>query len=127
MSASGHVPSGETPKDSLIREAKEELGLNVNKRELKLLGKFWRNEFYRKDFIENELDYIYILEKDINIDKIKIQKEEVEQVKYISLETFKNMIQTKKAVARKNVWDYLFKYINTKTGGEHGYKTNSTK
>lgn len=111
MSASGHIPSGENPEDSLVREVQEELGINVKLNELKLLGKFWRNEIYRQDFVENELDYIYILEKNIDINKVKIQKEEVEQVKYIDVETFKNMLKQKKAVTRKGVWLALFKFI----------------
>ena len=62
MSASGHVPSGQTPEESLQREIKEELGLNISSKHFTLLGKFWRNEAYNDGkFIENELIYIYAL------------------------------------------------------------------
>lgn len=114
MSASGHVPSNESPLNSLLREIEEELGINVTEQELFLLGKFWRNETYSKDFIENELDYIYVCEKDLPINKITIQKEEVEDVQWISTDNFKILLNNGNAVKRKDVWDCLFKYLENK-------------
>ncbi len=38
MSASGHIPSGETPEKSLVREIKEEIGVGVLPSQLKPLG-----------------------------------------------------------------------------------------
>lgn len=111
MSASGHVTSGQTPQDSLIREIKEELGLEVKKTELKLLGKFWRHETYRPDFIENELDYIYIVNKFIEISQIKVQEEEVEDVAWLSVDKFKDMLNVGKAVKRNGVWETLFEKL----------------
>lgn len=111
MSASGHILSGESPILSLTREVKEELGISVNQEELFLLGKFWRNEVHNKTFIENELDYIFLLNKDIDTNLLKIQKDEVEDVKWIKLSEFKVLIDNKKAVARNQVWDELFKYL----------------
>ena len=111
MSASGHVQSGQGLIESLLREVKEELDLDIKEEELKLLGKFWRHEVHRSDFIENELDYIYILEKDVDINKIKVQKEEVEQVAWISFSKFKEMLENGEAVSRVGVWDALFEYM----------------
>ena len=111
MSASGHVPSGESPLDSLIREVDEELGLSIKPEKLKLLGKFWRNEIYSPSFIENELDYIYVTELNVDINNISIQKEEVERVAWINTDEFKNMLRERRAVNRKGVWDELFKYL----------------
>lgn len=111
MSASGHVPAGESPLESLQREVKEEIGLDFKKSEFKLLGKFWRNEIYRKDFIENELDYIYIAYRDVDISKIKIQKEEVEAVAWLKVDQFKQMMTESKVVRRKEVWGKLFEYL----------------
>ena len=111
LSASGHIQSEQTPINSIIREIKEELGIDIKKNELYLLGKFWRNEIHKEDFIENELDYIYVCEKDIDISNIIIQKEEVEDVKWISINDFKILLESNRAVKRKDVWDCLFKYI----------------
>ena len=111
LSSSGHIPSGQTPIQSLIREVKEELGIDVKETDLSLLGKFWRNEIHKEDFIENELDYIYVCEKDIDISNLIIQKEEIEDVKWISINDFKILLEGNRAVKRKDVWDCLFKYI----------------
>lgn len=111
LSASGHIQSGQTPIDSLIREIKEELGVKVEENELFLLGIFWRNETHENDFIENELDYIYVCKKDISLNSITIQKEEVENVAWISINNFKILLKNNQAVKRKDVWDFLFKYL----------------
>jgi len=111
MSASGHISSGESPILSLTREVEEELGIFINQEELVLLGKFWRHEIHNTTFIENELDYIYLLNKNIDTNLLKIQKDEVEDVKWIKLSEFKALIDNKKAVARRQVWDELFKYL----------------
>ena len=112
ISASGHIPSGETPLNSLIREAEEELGLTFNPDEFTLLGKFWRHEVYSEDFIENELDYIYIIEKNIDLKDITIQEEEVENAAYIEVTEFKNMLKNRQAVNREGVWEEFFKYLD---------------
>lgn len=78
---------------------------------MKLLGKFWRHEIYNENFIENELDYIYVCIKNIDINLIHVQQEEVEKVGWIDISTFKKMIKNKTAVKRNKVWDALFRYI----------------
>ncbi len=103
----GHVASGETLIESLIREIKEEIGINIKEDEIKLLSKYWRKEKYREDFIENELDYIYILDKNIDIKDIKVQEEEVDDVKWIDLTDFKEMLKRGEIVKRQVWQDFL--------------------
>ncbi len=98
----------------MIREVKEEIGLQLEKTEFELLGKFWRHEVHQEDFIENELDYIYIVRKYVDLSDIKIQKEEVEDIAWIEIKDFKDMILNGKVVKRKQVWDKLFKYLELK-------------
>ena len=119
MSASGHIPSGETPVASLKREVKEELGIDIEEKEMILLGKFWRHEKHREDFIENELDYIYVTFKNVDLKKIKVQQEEVEKVNWISVQDFKKKLADKTAVQRNGVWDALFEYIERKQEKSH--------
>lgn len=114
MSASGHITAGETPLSSLVREVEEEIGLKIKETEFQLLGKFWRNEVYREDFIENELDYIYIINKDVDVSKVQIQKEEVENIAWIEMEAFKKMIDDGRVVKRKEVWKKFFEYLEDK-------------
>lgn len=112
LSASGHIPSSETPEESLIREMEEEIGLNVAKNELKLLGIYKRQELHNNgEFIENEYDYIYILEKDIDTSAIKLQEEEVEQIKFVSIESLSKLLENSEVVKRVGVWYDLIDYI----------------
>lgn len=110
MTASGHVNAGESPIGSLLREVKEEVGLDISEEELKLLGKYWRHEVHRDDFIENELDYIYILDRIVPIEDIKLQEEEVEDIRWVSKNQFETMLENGEIV-RREVWKDLLKIL----------------
>ena len=72
---SGHPKFGESSIDGMITEIEEEIGIKVEKEELTLV-----TTQRRKDkFVD-----IYYMEKDIDIESIKLQKEEVSDVKYLT-------------------------------------------
>ena len=70
----------------MIREIKEELGLDVMPEDLKLLysGKSDKRQFFFD---------IYYLKKDININDLSLQKEEVERVEWHSLAEIKTLVE----------------------------------
>ena len=53
ISAAGHVDAGETPLESAVREAKEELGLDVDPEALRFLFTM------RTPLAPNEIDFVY--------------------------------------------------------------------
>ena len=72
----GHVQSGETDFTvSMRRELKEEIGLSVTKSELKLL----RIRRYPHKFT-----LLYMLKSNIPIEMLRLQKEEVESVQWMT-------------------------------------------
>ena len=82
----GHPKAGETPIEGIITEVKEELGL----------------DFSKEDFIEydsgcdgKECYKMYFVNKDINLEDITIQKEELSEVKWFSMNTLKEMVKNK--------------------------------
>lgn len=83
----GHPVSGETSKQGIVTEIKEELGVNVIEENIKLFKTIKTED----DFVD-----IYYLKEDIDIKKIKIQKEEVEDVKWASIDEIERMINEKK-------------------------------
>ena len=79
----GHVDSGETPFEAIKREVKEELGINVDNEDIKELGYM---------LYDIPLRYMFYLNKDIDINDIKVQTEEVEFVKYMSIDEINEII-----------------------------------
>ena len=82
----GHPKSGETPLEGIITEVKEELGL----------------DFSNENFIEydsgcdgTDCYKMYFVNKDINLNDIIIQKEELSEVRWLSMDELKHMVETK--------------------------------
>lgn len=73
----GHPKAGETSLEGIIEEVREELGLDVSNDNLVLFKTNTNND----QFFD-----LYYLEKDIDINDIKIQKEEVAGVKWATKE-----------------------------------------
>ena len=79
----GHPKSGESSLEGIVTEIKEELGLTVNQNELTLFKTIQTED----DFVD-----LYYLKKNINIEDIKIQDEEVEKVMWASREVINKLI-----------------------------------
>lgn len=79
----GHVKSGQTFNEAIIEEVKEELGLDISKEKFELV--------YTEKFDFAFMD-VYYLEKNINILDIKVQEEEVEFVKWLSIDEINDLI-----------------------------------
>ena len=78
----GHPKSGETPIEGIITEVKEELGL----------------DFSKENFIEydsgcdgKDCYKMYFVTKDINVDDIIIQEEELSEVRWFSMDELIHM------------------------------------
>ena len=82
-STGGHVDVGETPLTSIIREIKEELGIDVDSGELEYLGFL---------LYDKPIRFMYYLKKDIDIKDVVVQEQEVEFVKYMSIDEIKEII-----------------------------------
>ena len=81
----GHPKSGETPIEGIITEVKEELGL----------------DFSKENFIEydsgcdgKDCYKMYFVTKDININDITIQQEELSEVRLLTMDELKGMVNS---------------------------------
>ncbi len=96
ISAAGHVSSGQTNLEAAIIETEEELGLKLNKSDFNLLCALWTDSLLNDGAFRNrEFNPIYVVRADITISNIKIQQEEVEAVKFLNFQKFKNWTQGK--------------------------------
>ena len=94
ISAAGHVSAGEKPLTSGIRELKEELGLKLKNKELD----FWKIKKHKgifRSFKNNVFYYIYFFEFNGNTSQLKLQKEEVQKVKFIPIKKLKEELKSK--------------------------------
>ena len=81
----GTVDEGETYNENIIKEAEEELGLKNIKPKLGPKTKT-DNEYHH-------FTQLYILSVNMDIDKFKIQEDEVEEIKWVSPEEFEKQLQ----------------------------------
>ena len=82
----GHPKAGETPIEGIITEVREELGL----------------DFSKEKFIEydsgcdgTDCYKMYFVNKDIDINDIKIEEDELSEVKWFSMDKLKEMVDKK--------------------------------
>ena len=82
ITSGGHVLAGEFGFQAIIREAKEELGLDLNKNDITFIGSSISTNI-KGDIINNHFNEYYIARKDIDETELKLQEEEVSEVKWI--------------------------------------------
>ena len=88
----GHVLTGENNEDAIMREIKEELNINVNKDEINFVTKY-RSKKVKDNIINNKFFSIYNIKISMEqLLKIKIQKEELEDVKLFSIDEIENIL-----------------------------------
>lgn len=92
ISFAGHISSGETTMEALLREGKEELGLDINKDCLEYLFSY-RKEFVivPNKFFENEIDEVFLYLKDVKIEDCTFKDHEVAEIKYIDFRELEKM------------------------------------
>ena len=79
----GHPKSGQTPIEGIISEVKEELGLDFSK------GNFIE---YDSGCDGKDCYKMYFVNKDIDLNDITIQEDELTEVKWFSMDTLKHMV-----------------------------------
>lgn len=90
-SASGHLSTGDTDIQGAIRELEEEIGIKIEKNELKYLCTVKEQEFNENMKIRH-ISNVYLLYKNVIIEDLVLQKEEVAEVKYVYYKDFEKML-----------------------------------
>lgn len=81
----GHVSYGDNAIETVIKECKEELGLDINRSEL---------SFVDTSMFKNGLLETYYIKMDLDINKLTLQEEEVESVGWYTKEDISRFIKT---------------------------------
>lgn len=108
----GHVIAGETSLDACKREVFEELGISIEINELQYLYTIKEETKVNEEYIENIFFDTFLLIKNIEIEKIKMQSEEVEDVKWMFYKKVEKLI-TERGDMVPNQKDYekIFQFI----------------
>lgn len=93
----GQVDSGETVEEAIFREVKEEIGIEIPNEQIKVL------DIHKSDDKNRRFAYNFIFIVNYKIEDYVLQKEEVEEVRYFTIEDMEN--------ARKNN-DINFTFCN---------------
>ncbi|MCI8761160.1 MAG: NUDIX domain-containing protein [Clostridia bacterium] len=92
----GSVMVGENSLETIVREAKEELDIEIDPNKLELVTKFKTGNVW----IET-----YILKNDYDIAKMKFQKEEVSDAKWVTWNEIDELV--KKGMFIKHRWEFV--------------------
>jgi len=91
----GAVASGEDSITGAIREVEEEMGLIIESSELKFLKRYFVDDSFASYITD-----VYLVEKDIDVDKLVLDKNEVSMVQYFTMDEIRKMIQ------QESCWSY---------------------
>ena len=91
----GQVDSGESAEDAIFREVKEELGIEVPKDQIKIM------DIHKSDDKNKRFAYNFIFVVNYKIEDYILQKEEVDEVKYVTIEDME-------MIKKKNDNNYTF-------------------
>lgn len=101
----GSAIAGEDSKTAALREVNEELGIDLSKEN----GFLFDVDIYEEDNQKYISDtYLYFI--NLDIDKVKLQQEEVKQVKYLKMDKIKEMMKNGDFF----IYNYLDKLEKTK-------------
>ena len=92
----GSVIKGETSIETIERETFEELGVQLNVKDAKMLTRFRTGNVWVDT---------YFLKQDIDLSKIIMQKEEVSEVKWATYEEVEEIYQNGQFI--KNRWEFV--------------------
>lgn len=81
----GSVQAGETSLGGCVREAKEEIGIELNAEDLRLVERIVRRD-------ANTIWDVYCVRRDFNLGDAKIQREEVDDVRWASPREMREML-----------------------------------
>ena len=89
ISSAGHIPAGEEPLPSALRELSEDLGIVAEPEELIHVGTFriqYEKEFHGQLFRDNEVTQVFVYTKPVEIERLTLQASEVDEVRWFDLE-----------------------------------------
>lgn len=92
IAVGGHISAGETDLTSAQRELEEELGIDSSDLEIQYI-KTVKESLDNNGVISNEFVSIFLIYKNIDINDIKLQAEEVSDAKWVNKDELNDLIK----------------------------------
>lgn len=100
----GHPVSGESSLEGIVTEVQEELGQIIHQNELTLFKTIMTED----DFVD-----LYYMKKEIDINDIVLQKEEVEDIKWSTREEIESLIKENKfSKSHEEFYRYCLEFLD---------------
>lgn len=114
VAVGGHVDAGEFSYQAALREAKEELGITLQPQDLLHLGSS-TSENIEEGIINRHFNDYFVAHLDLDPSQIKLQPEEVQEVKWMSVDDFANFVQndTDSITDKPVCWNYYLRYLKS--------------
>lgn len=96
ISSAGHIPAGEDYIPSALRELKEELGLDVDAKELRDCGLHRydiEDNFHGEPFVDRQISRVFLLWRDMDESEFTVQKEEIDSVLWLDFVACVDMVK----------------------------------
>ena len=97
----GHIEAGDIPENAILREVKEEIGIDITEEDLQFLDIFRRDKKFSNGQYNNTYIYIYVYRTNKKIEDYTIQIEELSEVKYFPITDIEKDLEEENA-------DYAF-------------------
>ena len=112
VTAGGHVTAGDDATRAIIRETKEELGLDIDESELEFVEEK-KSIHIQKDIINKHFNDMYVIHRDVNLDDIVMQESEVQDVRWFDIdEVICRVNNNYEGITDKaNAWTGLINYV----------------
>ncbi len=93
VSVAGHIGAGEDILVSAVREVKEEIGLTIQKEDLKKIGVFKSVQKHNEFLTDCEFHHTFLCELKVELTRLKKQESEVENLTLISIPSFSEALE----------------------------------
>ncbi len=92
VSCAGHIAAGESATQAAIREANEELGIEIAADELRHAATIWEPCVLNAGtYIDNEIHEIFVVRRDVDVRSLRLQIDEVDEVRLVTHEELRGL------------------------------------
>lgn len=95
ISVAGHLSAGDASLDGAVREVNEELGIDITQNQFSFLGTIKSARKHTETFINKTFGDVYLCRLSLDVDQVKLEENEVSEIKYFSVQELKDMIARK--------------------------------